>query len=895
MNRNASNEVSASPAKVNQTPRSSNTANPLYDFLKPKDVALPKGAKDHTHTSLGGLFSFMSLKIPDDLYDGFLEAYAATLDWNATHPNRRLGFTEAHQDIAPFLIDLDFRLPSPEREYDQDFVINFIEKVFEVLYEFVELPGSTEVYVLEKSTPRADPKSKMGEYKDGLHIVVPDIVTRPELQYKVRQKFIEYYPDYFTIVSPNKSNADAVYDRSVIKQNGWFLYGSCKPDDVSPYKLTYIHTVDHLCKIFNQQKVENPHDPMYIAKLSIRNKDETTLTLKAKHKEVNETASVASKVSESHRSVTTTCDEENIDIQFIEDLVNCLSVKRADEYNDWRRVGWCLKNISSHDDLLRIWINFSKRSKAYELQAEESCKDHWNRNDSVDPSSKDAVKMGSLIKWAREDNMTMANKAEYAYHLRRTNIDQNIDFEDFMEQKEHHNGTLHYSILKRIFEKSNIKILDQACYAYIDMDRKCTVTLIMYDRHKFRERYYNMHCYVNEQRGAKFVRIKKRFVEIWFEDCNIRTYKYIDFCPPPTKCPNNVFNIWGGFAIDNVECESSGHVQPFINHLSLLVNHVQAALEYVIWWFAHMIQRPGELNGIALVIISKEGAGKNRLCETFAKIIGEDYYFETASPQTHLFGRFSNGRRNKLLIDIDEAKSKDTFAMSEELKNMITCQTFNYEQKGVDPITMRNFARVIFTTNNDLCIKLTSNSRRYVVFEASSEKVGDNKYFAEYSEYMDDPRNQKAIIEYLRSVDISKVNWIKDRPISDAYRAMQQQCAEIHIRFLEHLYLKHLNEPEIVYAGRQLFNAFKDFMTRVARMRDDVTQSWNETRFGKKITQLIDEFPDTIVKFNNAQRCRSYRFVKDKMEAMLKKHGMLTEMSYMFLEDPEDDPIDPMS
>ena len=333
--------------------------------------------------------------------------------------------------------------------------------------------------------------------------------------------------------------------------------------------------------------------------------------------------------------------------------------------------------------------------------------------------------------------------------------------------------------------------------------------------------------------------------------------------------------------------ESSENVEPFLNHISILVNHYTDHFDYFIKWLAQLVQQPGKLTGIAVVLISKEGAGKNVFLDSIANILGREYYFETASPETHLFGRFSNGRVNKLLIDIDEAKGRDTFSHSDELKNMITSTVFNYEQKGVDAVELHNFARLIFTTNNDLCIKIEANTRRYVIFEASSEKIGNKEYFKEYVEYMTDVKNQKAIINYLRNINISGVNWIQDRPLSDAYLTIQQQCADLPIKYLEYLYFKHKKSNEFVYTGSELFSEFIFFITTKLKLREDRSNSWNVTRFGLKIRKLCDEFPNAITKKNNNGHrvVKCYAFNTEHLEAMLRKFGMLSEDSYMFLED----------
>ena len=221
---------------------------------------------------------------------------------------------------------------------------------------------------------------------------------------------------------------------------------------------------------------------------------------------------------------------------------------RSDSYKEWRELGWCLKNICDCPELLQKWIEFSQLSLKFK---NGQCEQEWQKRDSIAATSTDALKIGSLIAWARNDNPSQAAKAEYEYYLDKSGVDDSISFEAFLQCKHQHDGSLHYIVIKKMFEKSNVKILDQACYAYIDKSQK-NMTFLMYDRHKFRERYFNLHCYIQETVKGRLKKTKKCFVEQWFKDCDIRTYNHIDFCPPPIVCPHNVLNVWGGFAIDTV-------------------------------------------------------------------------------------------------------------------------------------------------------------------------------------------------------------------------------------------------------------------------------------------------------------------------------------------------------
>ena len=86
-------------------------------------------------------------------------------------------------------------------------------------------------------------------------------------------------------------------------------------------------------------------------------------------------------------------NQSDEDQQFVIGLVKCLSAERADNFDSWIRVGWCLHNINIF--YLPLWKDFSKQSSKYE---EEYCDNEWNN------MHRDGLHLGSLRLWAREDN-----------------------------------------------------------------------------------------------------------------------------------------------------------------------------------------------------------------------------------------------------------------------------------------------------------------------------------------------------------------------------------------------------------------------------------------------------------------------------------------------------------
>ena len=74
-------------------------------------------------------------------------------------------------------------------------------------------------------------------------------------------------------------------------------------------------------------------------------------------------------------------------------VLECLSYSRADNYEDWIKLGWCLHNID--DRLLDLWIQFSKISDKF---TDGKCEEIWGK------SQKRNLTIGSLKFWCKSDN-----------------------------------------------------------------------------------------------------------------------------------------------------------------------------------------------------------------------------------------------------------------------------------------------------------------------------------------------------------------------------------------------------------------------------------------------------------------------------------------------------------
>lgn len=290
--------------------------------------------------------------------------------------------TEKHREISPVLIDLDFKQDTPTRRYTMSHIEAILWELLGVMNEYLYMPPTTNVYVLTKP-----PRPWKDGFKDGVHIIVPDIVTPPKFQEFLRRKTL---PAVCTILEDCKYNnmIEDIYDESVISRNHWLMYGSKKPNEPEHWTVdkVYAYTLGSLEVI----DVDVGSDTL-VDVLSIRNKFYPTQQKKPLPEDPIEQDDVESIQSTSSFVSDTTSGE----YLFVKELLKLLSPTRADAYKSWISVGWCLHNMDQSPQFLALWKEFSMISNKY---TEGECERLWWQ------MRKQGLNIGTLCMWAREDN-----------------------------------------------------------------------------------------------------------------------------------------------------------------------------------------------------------------------------------------------------------------------------------------------------------------------------------------------------------------------------------------------------------------------------------------------------------------------------------------------------------
>ena len=361
------------------------TVKDFYDFLEQHRVIKRVGEPlCFTHTSLGNPQGSFNINVEDR--QQFIRLYKKAIKAGAI-----LHLTEKHFEQAPILVDIDFKYKATtnERKYTIDHIKRVVESYNYCIKEFIDIKDSTKLnaYISEKGNPTFVSSSDdgMNIYKDGFHIVYPNICTKPKLQYILRDCVIcdVRKHKYFEDINPINELSD-IFDKAVIERNGWMMYGSCKPNCYR-YELTKVLDENTVEVDIDEEELFSLVEDLSIHKFTTNDIDPYNSTF------------TEEKIQKIYDDLYPRTKNSKVisekDLGLVYQLVNMLDKKRYENYGEWIELGFCLHNIDNN--LLELWIEFSKRSKKFK---DGECEKIWsNLRD-------DGLTIKSLHRWAKQDN-----------------------------------------------------------------------------------------------------------------------------------------------------------------------------------------------------------------------------------------------------------------------------------------------------------------------------------------------------------------------------------------------------------------------------------------------------------------------------------------------------------
>lgn len=185
---------------------------------------------------------------------------------------------------------------------------------------------------------------------------------------------------------------------------------------------------------------------------------------------------------------------------------------------------------------------------------------------------------------------------------------------------------------------------------------------------------------------------------------------------------------------DGRGCEGLSGCFTWSRHIrEVLVANEPPELQEGIWnwiidWFADIVQDPGKKKGTALVLYGEQRAGKGTTYQGLMKILGQQLVYQTAD-MTDITGKFNAFMEMCLFCFADEATWSKGHDASTKLKNLISEDNKGIERKGIDKYYAESFMRLGVSTNRDRAVPAEPGDGRYCILDVGFGKRGDAAWF----------------------------------------------------------------------------------------------------------------------------------------------------------------------
>jgi Family of unknown function (DUF5906) len=259
----------------------------------------------------------------------------------------------------------------------------------------------------------------------------------------------------------------------------------------------------------------------------------------------------------------------------------------------------------------------------------------------------------------------------------------------------------------------------------------------------------------------------------WLSHPRRRTYAGVEFFPNPdgAKGTYGYLNLWRGYEFMP---SPAGTYDVFADHLRTNVCKGDPVLyRYLFAWFAHIVQRPRERIGTALVLRGPRGSGKTLVGTVFGSLFPAHYCL--VDDPLRITGRFNSHMVACLLLQADEAVWAGDKPAEGRLKGLITSEYQLIEIKGIDAVLSPNFVRLMMTSNETWVVPAGPDERRFVVLDVDPRCAQNHEYFAEMTHELDQGGRARLLHDLLH-FDLSTVRL---RKIPRTAALLEQKLASL--------------------------------------------------------------------------------------------------------------------
>ena len=434
-----------------------------------------------------------------------------------------------------------------------------------------------------------------------------------------------------------------------------------------------------------------------------------------------EVVEVVEEVEEVEEFKPKTIQKKQVDWNELQSIMEAISIEKfASNYDDWIKVGFALNNITDGssigktywEDFSKVYDSFDRKEFEYKWKNFKDCSDNQENKvgmtflRSLYAKTQDTKKKKTLKEIFYNE---LKNGGEY--DSARTEMLKSIN-ERLIYVRE--TGEFIHLSTKLTIKEDGSKVETPCWY----LKKKMTTADDF-----IKEDFVYSYEVPDKDGETKTIKIDIKPFQFWMKWGGRREVRAIGFDPTDKENPD-IFNVWKGYDISEEIAEKfdEEEARPILDHiLSCWCNGDEEAFEYVLNYFAWILQFPHKKSGVVLCLRSKQGGGKGVIISKLGEIIGDNHFCQNSNAN-YLFGDFNGQLEGKILVNLDEAFWGGDKKMEGQMKNKITEKNQTINKKNKEAYMISCYANYIISTNNDWFAGTTEDDRRYYCLEL------DNKY-----------------------------------------------------------------------------------------------------------------------------------------------------------------------
>lgn len=405
------------------------------------------------------------------------------------------------------------------------------------------------------------------------------------------------------------------------------------------------------------------------------------------------------------------------------------AIPNEDEhYDDWLEIGMALHETGA-EEALDLWKEWSEKSSKHDA---DYCDQKW---ETFHEDRDTRVTLGTIFHhaqahgWEGHADQTPTAAQDFEDYVRERDRSQEDDEDEDDEEPE--DLKRWRSQLDGVTERQAIALLNTRFAHVLKLGAVVDTAgteLVFHKPAHFKDSFIHPMFSHPTKKDKDGNPILESLGKLWFNSKRRRSFESIDFLPPggPQRLRPDVFNLWRGWG---VEPEVGERHRYLIDHV---FENVCAGNEewgrWVVAWMAHLVQRPWEKVGTALVLRSnEEGTGKGVLGHSILKLAGE--HGVKIDHVDRLTGRFNAHLYGKVFVFADEVTWGGNHKDAGFLRSLVTEEVTGYEEKNVPSFKAQSFSRLFLTGNDRWLVPAGPTARRWQVFDVSDAHMQDRPYF----------------------------------------------------------------------------------------------------------------------------------------------------------------------